>query len=71
MANATEAFLKRGTVKFYSAAKRYGFIDGDDGVARFFNSNELRCVAVAAGTKVTFVPARNARGSCARQVQLA
>lgn len=71
MASATEVFLQRGTVKFHSAAKRYGFIDGDDGVARFFTSNELRCGAVAAGTAVTFMPARNARGSYARQVQLA
>jgi len=60
-----------GRVKWYSAEKKFGFITGDDGIERFFNSNQLNGNAVEKGTRVTFELGQNSRGPLARNITLA
>lgn len=59
-----------GTVKFYNTEREFGFIIGDDGVERFFNSNQLGGQIVDKGAKVTFTPAHTARGPQANKVRI-
>jgi cold shock CspA family protein len=59
-----------GVVKFYNYSREFGFIAGDDGVDRFFNSNQLRAPKVATGDRVQFVCSTNAKGPMAHCVKL-
>jgi len=58
-----------GSVKFYDRAKEFGFIAGDDGVDRFFNSNQLRTPRLDQGDRVRFECGHNAKGPMAYRVE--
>ncbi|MCU6502340.1 cold shock domain-containing protein [Rugamonas sp. A1-17] len=62
--------MATGIVKFYNRSREFGFITGDDGVDRFFNSNQLRAEKLAQGDKVKFVSSANAKGPIACRVQI-
>jgi cold shock CspA family protein len=69
----TESALQKdryGRVKFYDAEKKFGFVTGDDGIDRFFNSNQLlHGAALKAGDRVSFMPTQSDRGEVARKVR--
>lgn len=66
---ASAVGLATGVVKFYNRSREFGFIAGDDGVDRFFNSNQLRAERLAPGDRVQFVSSANAKGPIACRVQ--
>lgn len=61
----------KGRVKFFNAERGFGFIDGDDGQAYFFNANYLNGEVPRAGADVEFNPGQSARGAIAKHVSLA
>lgn len=65
-----ETELSFGSVKFYSRARGFGFIVGDDGIERFFNENQLRSSKATTGNRVMFVARENANGPVACRVEV-
>lgn len=60
-----------GTCKFYDPINEFGFITGDDGKDRFFNSNHIQPgYEVVSGARVSFISSSNRRGLIADRVQL-
>lgn len=58
-----------GRVKFYDAAREFGFIAASDGADYFFGSKQLNGAFVGSGQPVDFMPASAARGPQANQVR--
>lgn len=62
--------MAEGTVKFFNAAKRFGFIAGDDGKEYFVHESGLKPgTRITEGDKVRFEPTQGDRGPKAEQVE--
>lgn len=57
-----------GRVKFFDAAKGYGYIAADGGEDYFFNSNGFHGAAPRKGDRVEFAPARGPKGLMAKRM---
>lgn len=59
-----------GTVKFFNAAKHFGFVTADDGNEYFVHQSGIKeGVVLAQGDKVSFKVVQGDRGSKAEDVQ--
>jgi cold shock CspA family protein len=67
--NSKDSERLTGRVKFYDAAKEFGFIAGSDGADYFFHANQLNGASIASGQRVDFMPVPAARGPQANQVR--
>lgn len=64
--------MQTGKVKFYNDSKKYGFIQGDDGVDYFFHQTGLTGdISVKDGDQVEFTPEEGDRGKKAVDISLA
>ena len=62
--------MTEGTVKFFNAAKHFGFIAADDGNEYFVHSSGIKPgVSIAQGDKVSFKVVQGDRGSKAEDVE--
>lgn len=64
-----DSLRRRGQVKFYVPAKRYGFIVAADGLDIFFHANDLNGLEPQPGQSVTFLPLATPRGMQAKDVR--
>ena len=61
--------MTEGIVKFFDAAKHFGFINGDDGKSYYVHATQVeQGVRIAEGDKVSFTPAQGDRGPRAEKV---
>jgi len=62
--------MPQGTIRSYSDSRRFGFIDGDDGVSYFFHQNSLsdRSARPSIGQLVTFEDHPTPKGMAAKEV---
>lgn len=58
-----------GQIKFYLAARQYGFITGADGVDVFFHAQNLGGFEPCRGQRVTYLPLATPRGVQAKDVR--
>lgn len=66
----TLAPRQAGKCKFWNRAAGFGFVIGNDGIERFFNSNHVsNGQTLAAGVAVSFVARQNQRGPIADRIQ--
>lgn len=62
--------MVEGTVKFFNAAKHFGFVTADDGKEYFVHASSLKAgVSIAEGDKVSFDVVQGDRGLKAENVQ--
>ena len=62
--------MVEGTVKFFNAAKHFGFVAADDGSEYFVHSSGIKPgVSIAQGDKVSFKVVQGDRGPKAEDVQ--
>jgi CspA family cold shock protein len=62
--------MTEGTVKFFDAAKQFGFINGDDGKSYYVHANEVeQGASLTEGDRVSFTPAQGERGPKAEKVK--
>ena len=62
--------MVEGTVKFFNAAKHFGFIAADDGSEYFVHSSGIKPgVTIAQGDKVSFKVVDGDRGKKAEDVE--
>lgn len=64
-----DSLRRPGQVKFFTAARRYGFITGADGVDVFFHATNLGGFLPHTGQRVTFLPLVTPRGIQAQDVR--
>jgi cold shock CspA family protein len=64
-----DGLRRKGNVKFYLPARRYGFITGSDGVDVFFHASNLQGFQPRQGQNVTYLPLVTPRGVQAKDVQ--
>ena len=62
--------MVEGTVKFFNAAKHFGFVAADDGSEYFVHSSGIKPgVSIAQGDKVSFKVVQGDRGPKAEDVE--
>ena len=62
--------MVEGTVKFFNAAKHFGFVAADDGSEYFVHSSGIKPgVTIAQGDKVSFKVVQGDRGPKAEDVE--
>jgi cold shock CspA family protein len=57
-----------GRMKFYDAAKSYGYIIADTGAEYFFNTNSFRGESPRKGDRVAFHPDHGPKGLIAKRM---
>lgn len=60
--------METGTVKFYNAAKGFGFVTPDNGDDLFFHVTEIKGEPPRDGDKVQFIKGEGKKGPVATQV---
>lgn len=65
-----DSLRRPGQVKFFAAARQYGFITGADGVDVFFHASSVAGFQPRTGQRVTFLPLVTPKGIQAQDVRL-